>query len=100
MQPYSSAAQIQSFVTESSRPTQHELASLTEYFELISDYFGCQAGFMPNYSDLAETCSCMRAITEKCCVGRIFSAPSAYTELREETGVKVIFICAREGNSF
>ena len=83
-----------------SRPTRRELASLTECLELISDYYGWHAGSIPNYSDLVETRSCMRFITDKCCVGRTFSAPSANTERREETGVKVIFKCATEGNSF
>ena len=62
--------QMHSFVTESSLPTQHEPASLTEYFELISDYYGCQAGSVPRYSALAETCSCMKVIIDKCGVGR------------------------------
>ena len=38
----------------------------------------------------------MRVITDKRYVGRTYSAPSAYTERREETGVKFLFKCATE----
>jgi len=42
----------------------------------------------------------MGVITDKCCVSRTFPVSFAYTERRQETGVKFLLKCAREGKFY